>query len=243
MVKKETQSKDKIILKVDARTITGKKTSELRLQGILPAVVYGAELKPLNIQLNRKDFLHVYGEAGDSGLIELLLGDKKINVLVHEVSHTGADSQDPIHVDFYQVNLNKTVTAEVPLSFVGESQAIKDGGVLVKSIESVEVEALPQDLPHEIVVDLSALKTFDTTLYIKDLIVPVNVTIAINSDNPVVTVSAPITDEELKAMEEENKVNVSDIKTEKEEKVGEVVPEEGTPTEAKSGEKPAPDKK
>jgi large subunit ribosomal protein L25 len=243
MVKKETQLKDKITLKVDARTIIGKKTSELRLQGILPAVVYGAELKPLNIQLNRKDFLHVYEEAGDSGLIELLLGDKKINVLVHEVSHTGADSQDPIHVDFYQVNLNKTVTAEVPLSFVGESQAIKDGGVLVKSIESVEVEALPQDLPHEIIVDLSALKTFDTTLYVKDLIVPANVTIVINGDNPVVTVSAPITDDELKAMEEENKVDVAEIKTEKEEKVGEVVSEEGAPTETKSREKTAPDKK
>lgn len=243
MVKKETQLKNKITLRVDERTITGKKTSELRLQGILPAVVYGAELKPLNIQLSRKDFLHVYEEAGDSGLIELLLGDKKINVLVHEVSHTGADSQDPIHVDFYQVNLNKTVTAEVPLSFVGESQAIKDGGVLVKSIESVEVEALPQDLPHEIIVDLSALKTFDTTLYVKDLIVPANVTIAINGDNPVITVSAPITDEELKAMEEENKVDVAEIKTEKEEKVDEVVSEEVAPTEVKSREKSVPDKK
>ncbi len=243
MTKKETQTKEVLTLKVDERTITGKRTSDLRTQGILPAVVYGSELKPLNIQVSRKDFLHVYEEAGDSGLIELLLGDKKINVLVHDVAHNISDSQDPIHVDFYQVNLNKTVTAEVPLSFVGESQAIKDGGVLVKSIESVEVEALPQDLPHEIVVDLSALKTFDTTLYIKDLIVPANVTIAINGDNPVVTVSAPITDEELKAMEEENKVNVSDIKIEKEEKTGEIVPEEGAPTEAKLGEKPAPDKK
>ena len=225
MVKKETQSGTELTLKVDERIITGKKTAELRTKGILPAVVYGPELKPLNIQVSKKDFAHVYAETGDSGLIELLLGDKKLNVLVHDVAYAAAASQDPIHVDFYQVNLNKAVTAEVPLVFVGESSAVKDGGVLTKSMEDIEVEALPKDLPHEITVDISVLKTFDTTLYVKDLVIPANVKVTVNGDNPVVTVSAPISDEELKAMEQENQVNVSEIKTEKEEKA-EAAPEE-----------------
>jgi len=233
MVKKETQLKKELTLKVEGRTVTGKKTADLRTQGILPAVVYGPELKPLNIQVSKKDFAHVYAEAGDSGLIELILGDRKINVLVHDVAYTGAASQDPIHVDFYQVNLNKTVTAEVPLVFVGESSAVKDGGVLTKSMEDIEVEALPKDLPHEITVDISVLKAFDNTLYVKDLVIPANVKVTMNGDNPVVTVSAPISDEELKAMEQENQVNVSEIKTEKEEKAG-AAPEENSSTEGNS---------
>ncbi|HPR91499.1 MAG TPA: 50S ribosomal protein L25 [Candidatus Paceibacterota bacterium] len=218
MVKKETQLGTGLTLKVEERTVTGKKTADLRAKGILPGVVYGPELKPFNVQVSKKDFAHVYAEAGDSGLIELLLGAKKINVLVHDIAYTADASQDPIHVDFYQVNLNKAVTAEVPLVFVGESPAVKDGGVLTKSIEGIEVEALPKDLPHDITVDLSVLKDFDSTLYVKDLIIPANVKVIVNGDNPVVTVSAPISDEELKAMEQENQVNVSEIKTEKEEK-------------------------
>jgi len=242
MAKIEKQTKETLALKVNERTVTGKKTADLRSQGILPAVVYGPELKPVNIQVSKKDFAHVYAEAGDSGLIELILGDKKINVLVHDVAYTGAASQDPIHVDFYQVNLNKTVTAEVPLVFIGESSAVKDGGVLTKSMEDIEVEALPKDLPHEITVDISVLKTFDSTLYVKDLEIPANVKVTVNGDNPVVTVSAPISDEELKAMEQETQVNVSEIKTEKEEKAG-TTPEESPAAEGTSeGKAPANNK-
>lgn len=238
MAKTDKRIKEILTLKAEARTVTGKKTSELRTQGILPAVIYGPDLKPINIQLSKKDFTRTYGEAGDSGLIELALGDKKINVLVHDVSHTGADSQEPIHVDFYQVNLTKPVTAEVPLVFIGESQAVKDGGILVKSMEEIEVEALPKDLPHEITIDISVLQTFDSTLYVKDLILPSNVKITVHGENPVVTVAAPMTDEELKAIEEENKVNVAEIKTEKEEEVAkEPLPEEVIE------EKPIADKK
>lgn len=234
MTKTDKQIKETLTLTVEARTVTGKKTSELRAKGILPAVVYGPDLKPIDIQLSKKDFVHTYDKAGDSGLIELILGDKKINVLVHDVSHTGSDSQEPIHVDFYQVNLTKAVTAEVPLVFVGESQAVKDGGILVKSMEEIEVEALPKDLPHEITVNISVLQAFDSTIYVKDLIVPAEVKITVHGDNPVVTVSAPITDEELKAMEEENKVNVAEIKTEKEEEVAkEPVTEEAVAEEKK----------
>jgi len=134
---------------------------------------------------------------------------------VHDIAYTGADSQDPIHIDFYQVNLSRTVTTDVPLVFIGESPAVKEGGILTKSMEDIEVEALPKDLPHEITVDISALKTFDSTLYVKDLVIPANVKVNVSGENPVVTVSAPISDEELKAMEEENQVNVSEIKTEK----------------------------
>jgi len=64
----------------------------------------------------------------------------------------------------------KLITVEVPLIFVGESEAVKtDKGVLIKSIHSVEIEALPQDLIHEIEVDISVLKTFDDNIYVKDI--------------------------------------------------------------------------
>jgi large subunit ribosomal protein L25 len=155
------------------------------------------------IQLSLKDFKVLYDEAGESTLIDLEMGDKIFSVLINDVK------EDPItgeftHVDFYQPILTEEVEADVPLVFEGESLAVKDlGATLIKEIQYIAVKALPRDLPHEIKVDISSLKTFDDEILVKDLKVADNVKIQKDLDEVVALVMRPQKEEiEEKPVEE-----------------------------------------
>jgi len=191
-----------IILKSKIREVFGKQNKMLRTKGSIPGVVYGRKTKPISLEMDAKEFLNVYRQAGDTDLIDLVIDDKgqEINkkVLVQVVSRDYVTSQ-PIHIDFYEVEMDKPVTTHVPLVFIGESPAIKAGGVLVKSMDEIEIEALPKDLPHSLEIDISSLDVFEKTIYVKDIKLPLGVKSLVKEDTPVVTVTAPITEEELEA--------------------------------------------
>jgi large subunit ribosomal protein L25 len=162
-----------LILTAKIRKGLGKKVKSLRQQGVLPAVLYGHKIKNLNLELDLKEFEKIYKEAGESSLITLNVeGEKeKFLVLIHNIQFDHL-TEKPIHVDFYQPELKEEVEVTVPLIFEGVSPAVKDlGGTLVKNISEVQVKALPQNLPHEIKVDIGNLKTFEDNILIKDLIV------------------------------------------------------------------------
>ncbi len=104
------------------------------------------------------------------------------------------------HIDFYQVRLDEEITAEIPLEFVGESPAVKDlGGTFVRNIDAVEVEALPQDLPHDIEVDISILDTFEKVIHVSDLKVPQGVKVMLEPGEVIALVQEPRTQEEIDA--------------------------------------------
>jgi len=147
--------------------------------------------------------------------------------------------------------MDKPITARIPVNFTGESPAVKLGGVLVKPTSEIEVEALPMDIPHEIIVDISSLTDFDQTLYIKDINFPSKVKVLIDENMPVVSVNAPITEEELekelggaKTVEE---VEVEGEKKEEEEGEGGEVEKEKEekekPTESDDSKKSSDKKK
>ena|SRR3990172_11052537 len=166
-------------LSAEVRKIAGKKVKNLRKQGILPASLYGKNVKSLSVQLPFKDFEKVYQEIGGSGVVELrLAGEEKTRpVLIHNVQLNPLTSQ-PLHADFFQVDLKEKVTAPVPLEIVGEALAVKDKkGVLLHTLDEVEVEALPTDLPEKIEVDISSLSEVDQEIKVGDLKAPSGVTI------------------------------------------------------------------
>lgn len=178
------------------REVFGKKLKTFRQKGELPAVLYGPKEKSISLSLALKDFKKVWSEAGESSVIELLIDGKKKNILIHEVARDPV-SDEPIHADFYAVEMDKPIQATVPLVFIGESEAVKThGGVLVKVMHELEVEALPMDLPHEINVDISKLKNINDRILIKDIDFPEKVKPVEQPDKMVVIV------EELKAEEE-----------------------------------------
>jgi large subunit ribosomal protein L25 len=192
----------KLTLKTQKRDSLGKKNQDLRKQGIIPGVVYGRKTHSLALQMNLKEFISIYHQAGDTDLIDLVIedeGKEKIKkVLVQDVQVDHLYNQ-PLHVDFYEVEMDKPVTTYVPLIFVGESPAVQTGGVLVKSMDEIEIEALPMNLPHSIDIDIVSLDQFDKTIYVRDIKPPEGVKFLVKENTPIITVSAPITEEELEA--------------------------------------------
>lgn len=198
-----------IILKTQKREELSKKNSVLRKEGLIPAVLYGKKFENQNLKVSAKEFLNIYREAGTSTLIDLDLGDgKSIKAIITDIQRDPV-KHNIIHADFKHINMNEEITADVALEFIGESPAIKLGGVLLKNIESVEVKCLPADLPHNLQVDLTKLAEIDSHFAVKDLEVSDKVQILNDPEDMVAVIKAMKVEEESVATEE-----VGDVKVE-----------------------------
>jgi len=207
-----------ISISAKKRTSIGKKAKKLISKDILCGVLYGPEVKNQPVEMSLKDFEKIFGKAGQSSLISLDIEGKKFSVLIHDIS------KDPIsgsfiHVDFYQPILTEKVEANVPLVFEGEAPAVKDlAGTLVKEFQEVLVKALPQDLPHEIKVNIELLKTFENEILVKDLNLPKGVEVVNEPEARVVSVLPPEkVEEELEKPIEEKVEDVEVVEKEKKE--------------------------
>jgi large subunit ribosomal protein L25 len=218
-----------IALKAKIRDIVGKKVDKLRKENLIPAVMYGHKIAAQNLLVNYLDFSRVYDRAGESALIELETGDKKVNVLVHDIQ-TDPMSGKFTHVDFFQVNMKEEVETEIPLEFIGESPAVKEmGGVLIKSLDAIPVKCLPADLPEKYEIDLAKLATFEDVIAVKDLEVSDKIEILIDGETIVASVQEPRTQEELESLETKVEEDVSKV----EGVIKEETPVEGAPVEEK----------
>ena len=209
-------------LKAKTREILGKSVKNLRKGGFLPAVVYGEGMSSKAISIPIREFEKVFKEAGESSLVKLDVDGKPYNVLIHDISH------DPLkgsllHADFYAVRMDKAIRTEVELEFVGESPAVKnEGGILVKVMRELEIEALPQDLPPSIAVDISGLDKLEARLLIKDLKLPKGVKVHMEMDDIVALVETPRSEAELEELAKtETVAEVAEVKTEQEVKAEE----------------------
>lgn len=215
-----------IKLSAKIRKEMGKKTSALKNDGRIPAVVYGHKVKNILLDVDYKEFQKVLREAGGNSLIDLSVeGEKeKRIVLVHDLQKDPI-SDKFIHIDFFETSAKEEVEVKVPLVFEGISLAVKDlGGTLVKNISELEIKAIPQNLPHEIKVNIESLKTFEDRILVKDLILPKDVKVSVKPDEIVVSVVQPENVEEELAKEITEEVeNVE--KVEKEKKTADVVEE------------------
>ncbi len=210
---------------------------ELRRAGNIPAVLYGHGIKAQSIAVENRAFLKLLPKAGYTTIINLKLDGKKEHpVFIRDVQFHPVKST-VMHIDFYQVRMDEKVTAKVPLTFVGESPAIKDlAGTLVRSIDELEVKALPIDLPHELEVDISGLKDFDTVLHVSDIALPKGVVALQEADEVVALVQPPRSEAELESLSEEVKEDVEAVEGVKKE---EPVEGESAEGEAATEEKKA----
>lgn len=207
---------DKFNLKVDKREVLGRKVKALRKEGVLPANVYGKKVKSQAIQIAAGDFDKVYKKAGETGIVELVMGSTKNLALIHNVQ-VDPVSDEYLHVDFFKVSLKEKVTANVPLELIGESPAEKQGlGTVVQYIDELEVEALPTDLPDKIEVDLAALIEVDQAITVADVKVDKKgVDVKHEKDQLLVKVEpARKEEEEVKEEEVEEKTGEEEVKEE-----------------------------
>lgn len=204
-------------LKAQPRQEKGKKVKHLREKGLIPAVLYGQGMESWPIAVPYADFERAYREAGESSLVTLELDDKPYNVLIHDISRDPIKDK-PIHADFYAVRMDREIRVSVPLAFVGESPAVEnENGILIKVVQELEVEALPQNLPHELRADLSQLVALESRLMVADIPVPPGVHILAEPEEVVAIVEAPRSEEELKALEQAPVVEQpAEVKTEQE---------------------------
>lgn len=158
-----------IKLNATERKLTGRKVKQLREKGILPANIFGKNLKSLSIEMPVSEFQEAYKEAGSTNIINLTVGKKEHPVLVSNVQIHPVSSE-VLHVDFHEINLKEKVSATVQIELEGESPAQKQGiGNLVQLLNELEVEALPADLPEMLTVDVSVLAEIDQSVAVKDL--------------------------------------------------------------------------
>ncbi len=182
-------------LVVEKRKILGKKIKKLRREGILPANVYGKNIKSQAVQVPYKEFDKVFKEAGETGLIDLELDGKSIPVLIHNLQVEPL-SRTPLHADFFQVNLKEKVKTMVPLVIIGEPKAVTDKiGLLLQPLAEVEVEALPEELPENIEVNVEPLAAIDEQITVADLKKPAGVEILAAPDQVVVKIAELVTKE------------------------------------------------
>lgn len=178
-------------LAVSAREVIGKKVKVLKKQGLIPCVVYGKHLmQPLMITVDKIKMVQTYHKAGKNTPIELEGDSIDQLVLIHEIQLNPV-TDHLIHVDFLAVNKDEKVHAEVPLVLVGQSLFEKKNlGSIQVLRNSVIVEALPLDLPHDIKIDISALATEGEVIFLRDLTVGSKVKIIDNLDQAVLTTVA-----------------------------------------------------
>jgi len=225
-------------IQVKQRKVTGKKNKILRRKGIVPGVVYGPKRKSLNVELELKEFKKIFSQAGYSKLIDLeVKEEKKENkVLIREVQYEPiTDSID--HVSFYELDLAKHITANIPLEVTGESKAVKESiGFLVTPLDSIEVRCLPSDLPEKFTLNISSLQKIGDSITTADLKVPRGVSLTKEvAQNATLAYIAP----PQKEIVEEEKVEAEEVEGEEKKVVegeeGEEVAEEGEETLEKEG--------
>lgn len=201
-----------LVLTATTRKALKKQVQQLRDQAIVPGIVYGHHISNTPVQVKLKDLRDVYRSSGDSALVDLIIDQQPpVKVLIQDLSyHTLNDLIQ--HVDFHVVNMEEIIHTEVPLQFIGQAPAVKElSGILLKNKDKVSIKCLPQDLIKEFAVDISTLKTFEDEITIGDLRFPDAITVLDQANDVVVKVTPPRSDEELAALNQSVREDVSKV--------------------------------
>lgn len=183
-------------LAAEHREVTGKKVALLRHAGRLPAVVYGHGIDSDNISIDAHEFEQLRRHTGPNALVDLSVDGKKgLPVLVSAVQVHPVNRRT-LHVDLFIVRMTEELTVDVPLVATGDSPAVTlNGGTLLHPIESVRVRALPDKLPQALEYSVDSLTDFDTTIHVRDLVMPADVTLVTDGDEIIAKVQPPRVEE------------------------------------------------
>lgn len=227
---------DRIPLKAIERTILGKKVKHLRKEGKLPGHVFGNIETVEHVSVDGHEFMQVFKQAGETGLVDLKVGENKNRpVLIKEVDIDPVSDQI-LHVGFYQVNLKEKVTVPVPIVLIGEGpESVKMGEtVILQTLSEVNVEALPTNLIEHIEVNIESLKEIGDSISVADLNYDrEKLTIHAEPEEVVVKLDTAVTDE-MKALLEEQEAETAAAALAVEGAEGEAI--EGEKAEGEAGE-------
>jgi large subunit ribosomal protein L25 len=191
------------------------KVEIVREAGNIPAVLYGPHIDTVSMAIPYRVFAKLFEEANESTLFDITVdGGETMKALIQDVQFEPVKG-GILHVDFRHVTMGEEMIATVTLVFNGVPPAEKQlGGTLLKSIESINVTCLPKDLVDHIDVDLTALATFDDALRVKNIVLPEGIVATDDPEMLIAKVNAPLTEDQVKAMEETTSTSVDDVEVE-----------------------------
>lgn len=174
-------------IKLAAQT---RKKENKKTEGKIPAVIYGPNSKNRSLELDYKNFSEAYRQAGESSLIDLAVDDKSaVKVLIQDIQKDPL-SEKYVHIDFYELDMNKKLSLEVELKFEGIEEVEKaTAGEVIRNMDKLEVECLPKDLIKEITVDVREfLKELGDTMHAKDIKLPEGLSLVGDDEAPLISV-------------------------------------------------------
>jgi large subunit ribosomal protein L25 len=186
-------------LTASPRKTTGKGPARvLRRQGLVPAVLYGPETASLPLTISTDDLMKVYQKSGSELFILNLIikngGTQNKTAMVKEVQMSPLSNRC-LHVDFYEISMEKEITVKVPIELTGKSIGVESGGMLQLVRHELEVSCLPGNVPGKIEVDVSHLDIGDS-VHIEDVTVGEKIRLQYDTNYTVATVIAPAVAEE-----------------------------------------------
>jgi len=181
-------AKEEVLINAEKRNVVGKQVKALRRQGILPGVIYGRHIEAFPIQMDAHDAALILDKLTASSLITIDVDGEKFNVLMRD-RQRDVIFGDLLHVDFLVVSLTEKLRATVELKLVGEAPVADNPEVVVTQVlNAIEIEALPQDLPEVIEVDISTLETVDDEITVADLDLGEDIAILTDPSETIVSV-------------------------------------------------------
>jgi len=172
------------------RKTLGKGLGGLRNLGMIPAVIHNHGAPSIHVEAPEAELIKIYKQAGKHQPLQLKVGGKEYLALIKDV-HYNPVKRRMQHVVFQAIKQNEKVEAQVPIRLEGEIPAEKAGLIVLRQLDEVEVEALPKDLPDELVVDATKLIELHDKLTVADLGVPSGVSVLTEADHPIATVAEP----------------------------------------------------
>lgn len=186
-------------LPIQLRTVKGRKVRAIRKEGFTPANVYGSHIESFPLQAPTRELQKFLQDVGESEIINLRVeGEKDPRPVLLSMVQRDPLTRDLVHVDFRQVDLSEEVTVEVEIVFQGESPATKTGeAVLLELMDKIEVTALPDKLPSELVVDVSSLENIGDHITVAGLNLPEGAKVDVDPEQLVCKVDAVQIKEEV----------------------------------------------
>lgn len=195
---------EKVSLTLSSRSLQGKKVRLLRKLGLTPVHLYGPGIDSYSLECRTPDLMGILEKVGTHSPVTITVdgeGDEYL-AFVRETQWEPVRGE-LLHVDFLRAELTRRMTAEVPLSLIGESTgAAEFGGTVVQYIHSLEVEALPLDIPAQLEIDTSALTDLESVLRARDVTLPEGVSLITAAGDPVARIEVAKEEEEVVEEEE-----------------------------------------
>lgn len=203
-------SSDTITLNLSERKELGKSVKRIRREGMVPANIYERGKDSIAVTGTYVEMTKVYIAAGKHHPVVLSVDGTSHLAMIKDVDI------DPVkntirHIAFHAVNKNETVEAEIPVRVDGEIPAERMSLMVLHTMDTVQVEALPGNLPDELLIDGSKLVEVGDRVNVSDIIVPKNVVVLNDPDLTVAIVEEPKDQIAAAAADNEDEADAADV--------------------------------